>query len=184
MNLHLGCWKRQIPGFLHIDICDLPHIDFQHSVDSLPMFADGSADLIYASHVLEYFDRIEAESVLSEWGRVLKKGGIVRLAVPDIEALITVYKMTGDLNTILGPLYGRMEVEEGQDRRTVIYHKTVYDFASMKALLETCGFGNVRRYDWRETIHRHHDDHSQAYHPHMDKEKGLLVSLNVEAEKA
>ena len=44
-------------------------------------------------------------------------------------------------------------------------------------------FVNVRRYDWRQTIHKDYDDHSQAYYPHMDKENGLLMSLNVEADK-
>ena len=38
----------------------------------------------------------------------------------------------------------------------------------------------VRRYDWRETEHANVDDFSQAYIPHMDKERGVLISLNVE----
>ncbi|GAG94071.1 unnamed protein product, partial [marine sediment metagenome] len=33
------------------------------------------------------------------------------------------------------------------------------------------------------TIHKGYDDCSQSYIPHMDKEHGLLISLNVEAEK-
>lgn len=180
MKLHLGCWTRYIPGFVHVDLCDLPHIDYCHRVDQLPMFADGAAELVYASHVFEYFDRIEARSVLAEWRRVLKTGGTLRVAVPDFPALIEVYRRSGSLDRILGPLYGRMQVE-GTD--TVIYHRTVYDFASMKALLEQCGFENVHVYDWRDTIHRDIDDHSQAYYPHMDKERGLLVSLNVEATR-
>jgi hypothetical protein len=45
------------------------------------------------------------------------------------------------------------------------------------------GFKNVHRYDWRQTIHKDYDDFSQAYIPHMDKEHGILISLNVEAEK-
>jgi hypothetical protein len=54
----------------------------------------------------------------------------------------------------------------------------------MRATLEAAGFGNVRRWDWRQTPpHREHDDFSQAYVPHMDKEHGRLVSLNVEADK-
>lgn len=180
MKLHLGCWKRNIPGFVHVDLCDLPHIDYRHRVDRLPMFDDGAAELIYASHVFEYFDRVEARSVLAEWRRVLKPGGTLRLAVPDFTALVEVYRRSGELDRVLGPLYGRMEVEGTQ---AVIYHKTVYDFASLAALLEQGGFERVRRYDWRDTVHREHDDHSQAYYPHMDKEHGLLISLNVEATR-
>ena len=70
-----------------------------------------------------------------------------------------------------------------QSEPAIIYHKTCYDFLSMSTLLEQCGFKNVIRYDWRETEHSHIDDHSQAYFPHMDKQHGTLVSLNVEAVK-
>ena len=65
----------------------------------------------------------------------------------------------------------------------VLYHRTVYDFESLRAVLEAVGFRNVRRWDWRRTEHRDYDDFSQAYVPHMDKEHGLLISLNVEADK-
>jgi len=147
------------------------------------MFEDGSAELIYASHVFEYFDREEAVTVLGEWRRVLQPGGTLRLAVPDFPSLVKVYERSGELDRILGPLYGRMPVDTGAEEPHVIYHKTVYDFDSLKTLLENNGFTNVQPYDWRETIHRDHDDHSQAYYPHMDKENGLLTSLNVEATR-
>lgn len=183
MKLHLGCGKRYIPGFIHIDLCKLPHIDYQHSVDSLPMFRDGGVELIYASHVLEYFDWQQVVGVLAEWNRVLIPEGVLRLAVPDFKALVEVYHQTGELNNILGPLYGRMVVECGNNKQQTIYHRTVYDFLSLKKLLEENGFTSVHHYDWRQTIHKDYDDFSQAYFPHMDKEHGLLISLNIEAIK-
>ena len=66
---------------------------------------------------------------------------------------------------------------------TKIYHRTCYDFKSLKTLLENNGFTDVSVYDWRGTEHSHIDDHSQAYLPHMDKEHGTLISLNVECKK-
>lgn len=183
--LHLGCGKKFIPGFVHVDLDNFPHIDYRHEISSLPMFKNNSADLIYACHAFEYFDRQQAEEVLKEWRRVLKSGGILRLAVPDFEAMVKVYlKYAKDLEHrgILGPLYGRIEIKTPKGKKT-IYHKTTYDFKSLKRLLENCGFRKVGRYDWRKTIHKDYDDFSQAYIPHLDKEKGLLISLNVEARK-
>jgi len=180
--LHLGCGKRFIPGYIHVDLDNYSHIDYQARLDDLSMFEDNSVDLIYSSHALEYFDRIEVRSVLAEWRRVMKTNAVLRLAVPDFEALIQIYMNTNDLNNILGPLFGRIKVKS-PDSETVLYHKTVYDFQNLKNLLEENGFGDVRRFDWRETELIDYDDYSQAYFPHMDKENGQLVSLNVEANK-
>jgi len=185
LQLHLGCGKRHIPGFIHIDIADYDHVDYQASVDNLYMIEDKSCSLIYASHVLTYFDRTEAREVLTEWNRVLKKGGLLRIAVPDFDKQIEVYKMTGeDMSRIQGALYGKMEisVRPGWDKK-VIYIKACYNFSSLKKVLEECGFVNIRRYNWWETVHKNYDDFSQAYYPHMDKENGLLRSMNVEADK-
>ena len=61
----------------------------------------------------------------------------------------------------------------------------IFDFGLLGDGLKEAGFTNVRRYDWRETdIGRAGiDDYSQAYLPHMDKENGRLMALNVEADK-
>lgn len=183
IKLNLGCWHRDIPGFINIDLCDFPHIDYKSNIDDLSMFKDGSVDLIYSSHSFEYFDRQEAVSVLKEWRRALMPGATLRLAVPDFDKLIECYQKTESLENILGPLYGRMEVDTA-DGPKMLFHKTTYSFNSLKALLEENGFRDVQRYDWRQTVHKDYDDHSQAYFPHMDKENGTLMSLNIEAKKA
>lgn len=182
MKLNLGCWHRDIPGFINIDLCDFPHINYKSSIDDLSMFEDNTVELIYSSHSFEYFDRQDVIAVLKEWRRVLKPGATLRLAVPDFDKLIEIYQKTNTLEKILGPLYGRMEIntENGVKK---LYHKTTYSFKSLKAVLEENGFTNVHRYDWKKTIHKDYDDHSQAYFPHMDKENGILLSLNIEATK-
>ena len=182
VRLHLGCGKRKLKGYIHVDHGKFPHLDYNQDIRFLPMFKDNSVDLIYASHVLEYFDRVEVLAVLKEWKRVLKKGGILRLAVPDYEALIKVYRKTKDLNKVLGPLFGRWAIAK---TKFIIYHKTVYDFASLNGILLQSGFNKVRRWDWRKVFVKElqgYDDYSQAYFPHMDQ-KGILISLNVEAQK-
>jgi predicted SAM-dependent methyltransferase len=184
MKLHLGCGARHIPGFIHVDLADYPHIDYRQDVRRLPMFGDGTATLIYASHVLPYFDRTEVVSVLGEWRRVLSCGGVLRLAVPDFEALVGVYQRTSNLSLIHGPLYGRWPVESGRGAANpVLYHRTVYDFVTLRTVLESAGYTKVRRFEWRDTEHAAVDDFSQAYIPHLDKAHGALVSLNVECQK-
>ena len=178
MNLHLGCWHRYIPGFIHIDLCDMDHIDYKSDIGNLEFIENETVDYIYCSHALEYKNFDECKLVLKEWFRVLKSGGICRIAVPDFEKLIKLYNSTRDIDKIIGPLYGKMDLNENK-----IYHRCVFDFQKLEKLLNEIGFSSIKRYDWRNTEHANIDDHSQAYYPHMDKENGLLISLNIEAHK-
>jgi len=179
IKLHLGCGKRFLNGYTHIDLSDYSHIDYNHDIRTLPMIKPKSVELIYASHVLEYFDRIEVIDVLKEWFSKLQSGGVLRLAVPNFYALILAYHRYGDIDRILGPLYGRWEVNDN----TIIYHKTTYDYASLEELLLSVGFSGVQPWYWQNVfvgeLHGY-DDYSKAYIPHMDFDHGLHTSLNVE----
>ena len=176
MKLHLGCGKRFIPGFVHIDAVDYPHVDHVATIDNLNFLPDNSVDLIYNCHVLEHFKRKDVVRVLREWFRVIKPGGILRISVPDFAKLCEVYQREGNLDMVIGALFGR------QDYLYNI-HYNVFDFNSLQDVLHQAGFTNVKLYDWRKTGHADVDDYSQAYIPHMDKEHGTLISLNVECEK-
>lgn len=176
MKLHLGCGKRFIPGFIHIDAVDYPHVDHVATIDNLSFIQDGTVDLIYNCHVLEHFKRRDVERVLGEWLRVLKPGGVLRVSVPDFAALCEIYQRYQKLDLVIGALFGR------QDYLYNI-HYNVFDFTALSDQLTRAGFADVHRYDWRETEHAAIDDYSQAYIPHMDKDNGMLISLNVECVK-
>ena len=179
IKLTLGCGEKDFgPKWTHIDGSIYPHIEYHSMVDL--DFGDNEVDLIYSSHALEYFDRDEVKEVLAEWQRALKPEGILRLAVPDFEACAKLYvNHNVPLSQYVGMFYGKWKMTKD----TTIYHKTVYDYISLKEVLENSGFRNVKKWDWKDVDHGHIDDYSQAYLPHMDKENGTLVSLNVEAVK-
>ena len=178
MKFNIGCgWRDFGKSWVHIDGGDYDHID--SSDIFLKDYDNNSAELIYASHFIEYFDGDEIISLLSRWKDILKPFGILRLAVPDFEAMVKLYlKDEYSLENFIGPLYGKMKMGN-----TTIYHKTTYDFNSLKLLLEKVGLKNIRKYNWQNTEHVQFDDHSQAYLPHMDKNNGTLISVNVEYVK-
>ncbi len=179
LKLHLGCGRRHIPGFVHVDIAPGPPIDWVTRVERLSMFDADVADLVYASHVLEHFSRREVPKVLAEWHRVLKSGGVLRLAVPDFAACAKLYHEKGmedGLNGLVGLISG------GQ-RDIYDFHKSIFDATFLSNLLTDAGFGDIRPWDWRATEHAQIDDYSQAHLPHMDKNNGILMSLNLEATK-
>ena len=175
IKLHVGCGEKFIPGWIHIDLKKYPHIDYVTDASDLHVFENNSVDLIYACHLLEHFKRCDIDLVLKEWYRVLKPGGILRLSVPDFSALVEVYNKYKDMGIIMGPLYGRGNPGN--------QHYIAFDFRYLKKRLQLIGFDKVRLWDWRISDIKDYDDYSQSYIPHLCKNDGILVSLNVEAIK-
>lgn len=52
---------------------------------------DGSFDAVYHSHVLEHFTKADGFNFIKECHRVLKPGGIIRIAIPDLERIAKLY---------------------------------------------------------------------------------------------
>jgi predicted SAM-dependent methyltransferase len=54
-------------------------------------YPDQSADAVYSSHTLEHLYLAQAQALLGECRRVLRPGGILRLALPDAEMWMSEY---------------------------------------------------------------------------------------------
>lgn len=176
-RLHIGPGKTYLPGWVNVDIFSHVKADLYSSALSLP-YSPESFDLIYASHVLEHFNRHMVLAALTHWRHLLKTGGVLRLAVPDFDAIYQRYKHGGNLEELLGLLYGGQE-------SYLNTHCIVFNNRTLQKYLEMVGFtkDNIRWWDWHTTDHAEYDDYSQAYLPHMDKQSGRLMSLNMEAQK-
>jgi ubiquinone/menaquinone biosynthesis C-methylase UbiE len=179
LKLHVGCGKRFIPDFVHVDQVAFAHTDHVQDIRRLANFSDNSASLIYACQVIEYFDCDEVIGVLNDWRRVLAPGGTLRLSVPNFAVICKLYHSGVTLDNFLGTLFGRMP--DGENG--FVYHRTTYDETSLHELLGKLGFIEIGLWDWRQTEHADIDDFSQAYFPHMDKEHGTLFNLNMQGKK-
>lgn len=185
IKANIGCGKRNFgEDWIHID----GNVEYSH-VESGNIFLDHygneTFDLIYASHLIAYFDQKEVITLIESWKRALKKGGILRIATPDLTAISKLVHNGIDANEFIGPIYGHMTMGDSD-----IYHKCGYTYQSICDLLEVCGFKSVHKYDFRRTEHSQFDDHSKAHYPNDEdcilrgKFTGKkLISLNVEATK-
>ena len=171
--------KTRYSRLINVDIQEFPHVDHIAHANNLDFATDASVDLIYSSHVLEHYGRTEFVNVLQEWHRVLKAGGTLRLSVPDFGACAKIYYEKG----LEDGLSGLVGLICGGQRDEYDFHKMIFDEPFLTKALYEVGFGTVRTWDWNNTDHTDIDDFSQAYIPHMEKETGLQMSLNLEAEK-
>lgn len=169
LRLHLGCGKRRLPGFVHVDVRPDVKPDVCAYLDLLTMFEDNSAELIYACHVLEHIPRQGVDDALREWRRLLAPGGTLRLSVPNFEELAALYAYDSvPMWRIVGPLYGRQDYPENT-------HYCGYDFDYLAWTLTEAGFYDVRKWEPDEVLPAGYDDYSRA------RINGKPISLNVEA---
>jgi predicted SAM-dependent methyltransferase len=89
--LNLGCGDRFIESWINIDFISNSPFVRQHDLNTGIPLGDHSVDVVYHSHILEHFTRDKGEQLIRECIRVLKPGGIIRIAVPDLEQLARQY---------------------------------------------------------------------------------------------
>lgn len=175
LNLHLGCGEVDHKQFINIDGYPFPHVHYVQSIDKLPQFDNNSVDLIYASHCLEHFKYGQIEVVLQEWYRVLKKGAVLRLSVPDFDKLVEIYKIhNNDPDVILPQLMG------GQNNR-YNFHYTVFNNINLTNLLKSVGFLHIQ--EWQPGTSDLMTFNDFSIYKKDIAGKLYEISLNIEAVK-
>jgi predicted SAM-dependent methyltransferase len=90
-RLNLGCGERVHPDWVNIDfVAAAPGVRAHDLRKGIP-YPDESFDVVYHSHVLEHFQKKSAHGFLRECYRVLRPGGILRVALPDLEQIVRGY---------------------------------------------------------------------------------------------
>lgn len=92
--LNLGCGSRFHPAWTNVDFAPADPSVLRHDLREGIPFPDEAFDVVYHSHVLEHFPKAEGPRFLRECFRVLKPGGTVRVAVPDLERIAKTYLRT------------------------------------------------------------------------------------------
>ena len=89
--LNVGCGGRFHASWTNIDLESAAAEVRKHDITQGLPFADNHFDAIYHSHVLEHLDPADGEKLLDECFRVLKPTGVLRIVVPNLEQIATLY---------------------------------------------------------------------------------------------
>jgi len=117
-----------------------------------------SLEMVYSSHVLEHLDPSEAERFLAEVHRVLRPGGIIRLALPDLRRRAEKYMADGDGDGFMESLNMReYSVRSLRTKLRILIvgdreHRWMYDSRSLIRLLEKARFADAREMAPGETM--------------------------------
>lgn len=128
-------------------------------------YEDGSVSYIYSSHTFEHFSFAESTFVLSECYRVMKKGGIIRIIVPDFEAVLEVYLKLKKEDPAKAALAftnqsGYFEIPQPESLRGAVKyyfqrknnHRFLYDEAALSGQLSAAGFSNIKRKTFGDSL--------------------------------
>ena len=111
-------------------------------------FDNNSVDVIYTSHMLEHLSNNSANHFIKECYRVLKKGGILRIVVPDIKKIVDDYLLNKDADAFLErSLLVAPSLESLKSKIQFFFvgyrhHQWLYDSKSLQKLLLKNGFDN------------------------------------------
>jgi ubiquinone/menaquinone biosynthesis C-methylase UbiE len=162
LNLNLGSFVDVVAGedWVNLDILPLRKtipaaVNFLQAdlSQGLPMYAEGSVDLIRASHLIEHLTLEAAHLLLNECRRVLKPGGLIRIAVPDLEIMIKKYRGYPpgmDHFNIDQPMEFILAPTDGEKFSRLMFsgdyaHRAIYDYPMMENFLRQAGFQRVVR---------------------------------------
>ena len=106
-------------------------------------YRDEKFDCVFCSHLLEHMYQKKAVVLVKEVYRVLKKGGILRISVPDLDKVVASY----DSNHPEKFLDGIFEAKQKGDKNKHHWH---YNMTSLAKLLNETGFSEIYRCEFRQ----------------------------------
>ena len=136
--LNLGCGDRYHKSWINLDFVGKGDEILGHNLLHGIPFENETYDVIYHSHVLEHFSKDDGEIFIRECYRVLKPGGIMRVAVPDLEQIAREYLRNMEL-----AIAGNQDASFNYDWiKLEMYDQTVRNESG----------GNMAKYIFRENI--------------------------------
>jgi predicted SAM-dependent methyltransferase len=160
------------PGWINVNAQAGPGIHLQAHMSEMSMFPDDTVTAIYSSHTFEhipYFTNVSALTTLKEWYRVLRPGGRLMVAVPDMRVLA---KAILDDSLDLQDRFQLMKMVFGAQTDDYDFHYAGYDLELLSSFLRSAGFCEIEKVD---TFGLFSDTSTISF-------RGYNISLNVMAK--
>jgi predicted SAM-dependent methyltransferase len=146
LRLCLGCGDAPIPGWTNIDLGGAADVRLDLTT-RLPLPA-GSVELVYSEHLIEHLTCEQGVALMRECRRVLAPNGVLRIATPDLEALVDAWRGDWrDQDWVRWP--GHEWIDTPARMLNQAFHgwghRHLYDERELVQRLRDAGFADVRR---------------------------------------
>lgn len=142
LRLHIG-GEKQKPGWRILNAQAGPGVDYVGDCRDLGQFANESVEEIYASHVLEHLGYVEElPAALAEFHRVLKKGCVAKISVPDFEVICRLFL---DPRLSVEHRFHVMRMAFGGQIDPFDFHYVGLTYEFLDDYLKRAGFSSVER---------------------------------------
>lgn len=91
IKLHIGCGTDYKEGWINIDNNsdqNITKLDLNWDLRNYLPFPSESIDFIFNEHFLEHLTVEQGKDAIREFLRVLKPGGVIRIAMPDLDVTV------------------------------------------------------------------------------------------------
>jgi predicted SAM-dependent methyltransferase/glycosyltransferase involved in cell wall biosynthesis len=159
VKLNVGCGTVYMDGWINIDN-NIEKLDMNVDLRNGLPFENNSADFIFNEHFLEHLTWDEGLQAVKEFMRVLKPGGVLRIAMPDLGRSVRIYQDENwkENNSEYFEKYELAFVETRAQNLNIDFrswgHKHLYDFEELERLQKEAGCDNIWRRFFRESIHK------------------------------
>ena len=152
LRLHLGCGPFAVPGWINVDRLALPGVEVAADLCAGLPFGAGAFDAAVAIHVLQDLPWAEIPPAVRELRRVLRRGGVLRLGLPDLDRAIDAYRR-GDHRHFYVPDRDARSMGAKLVTQIVWYGSVRTPFTPDYAeeVLRGAGFAEVARCAYRES---------------------------------
>lgn len=147
--LNCGCGPNIQEDFVNLDWSWIPGINLCWDVSKELPLPDQSMKGIYTEHMLEHLPFQQAVNLLNEFRRLLKKGGTLRIVVPDAGAYLDLYQSAKQNDKTEFPYGGNAPAATPMMHVNRVFrdygHQYAYDYDTLFFLLNRAGFLNISR---------------------------------------
>lgn len=160
LMLNIGCGTDYKKGWVNVDNNsdnNIEKLDLNWDLRNPLPFEDNTVDFIFNEHFFEHLEVEEARAAMKDLMRILKPGGVMRVAMPDLEWVVDNYLHLSIENDPMIKNRDMGFVKTRAERLNMSFswwgHKWLYDWEELERRANEAGYTKVKRCKQSKSTH-------------------------------